>query len=364
VKRNLLTLALGVAVLGLPGSAAGAACSPLNCAPSQFTLGHGALLGFRGSVDKPLRVIDLQTGATRWYLPAGIVAGDRLVHQDGALVTWFNAADGKRVAYAVLAVHGTFALVGTSQDGEQAVLARTQARSTTFAIVSHRASRIVKLGGNHWSFDALRGTKLFLIRTLGEGYQVRLVDLATNKLVTKTLRDPRESATIAGLPFARVPSPDGRYLFTLYLGAGGGAMIHELDLVAGTAHCIDLPGNGNFAAATTWALVADPDGRTLWAVAPGYGRVVALDVRAHRIRGTWSFSAGSWTQNAAGTVVLSPDGAHFALTDASHVWLIALEPRLSVRRLTHVAIGLAWSPDQRHLWAVGLRSRVSSLPVR
>lgn len=358
-----LVLVLAIAVLVLPGAAVGAACSPLNCAPSQFTLAHGTLLGFRESIDKPLRVIDLNTGTTRWRLPAGIVTGDTLVHQDGSLITWFDAAHGTRIGDAVLQLHGAFSLVGTSQDGSRAVLARTQTRSTTFAIVSRDSSRLVKLGGSQWSFDALRGTKLFLIKTLNYGYQVRLYDLATNTLVQRALKDPGESATISGSPFARVSSPDGRYLFTLYLGGGGGAMIHELDLVAGTARCIDLPGDGNFAAATTWALVTDPDGRTLWALSPGYGRVVAVDVPGHRIRRTWTFNPGIWTSNA-GAAVLSPDGSHFALTDAQHVWFIVLEPKLAVRRSVHVALALAWSPDQRHLWAIGERSRVSSLPLR
>ena len=47
---------------------------------------------------------------------------------------------------------------------------------------------------------------------------MRLYDLATNTLSAAPLKDPGESATISGFPFARVSSPDGRYLFTLYLG--------------------------------------------------------------------------------------------------------------------------------------------------
>lgn len=358
-----LVLALAAALLALPGAAGGAACSPLDCAPSQFTLAHGTLLATRQAPDKPVRVIDLRTGATRWTLPAGIVTGDVLVHQDGALLTWFDAATGVRSGGATLQQHGRFLLVGTSQDASRAVLERTESRSTSFAIVSRSRQELVKLGGNAWSFDALRGSKLFLIRTLNDGYQVRLYDLATRTLVRAALKDPRASATISGVPFARASSADGRYLFTLYLGSGGGAMIHELDLVAGTARCVDLPGDGDFAAATTWALATDPDGRTLWALSPGYGRVVAVDVPGHRVRRTWAFDAGNWTQNA-GAAVLSPDGAHFALTDARHVWLIVLEPKLAVRSSSHVAIALGWSPDQRQLWVVGERSRVSSLPVR
>jgi hypothetical protein len=166
----------------LPGAARGAACSPLDCAPSQFTLAHGTMLALRVDVDKPVRVIDLRTGRTRWWLPAGVVTRDLLVHEDGRLVTWFDAARGTRIADALLARRGTFSLVGTSQDGRRAVLARTQHRSTTFVVVSPRSQRAVALGGRSWRFDALRGPRLFLIRTLRDGYQVRLYDLAARRL--------------------------------------------------------------------------------------------------------------------------------------------------------------------------------------
>lgn len=361
MKRLLLGLAL--AVLVLPGSARPAACSPLNCAPSQFVLAHGDLLATRQSPRQPLRVIDLRTGVTRWRLPVGIVTGDLLVHQDGTLLTWFDAATGKRVRSAIVQQRGRFSLVGTSQDASRAVLARTQRRSTTFAIVDSSRQQVVKLEGNSWSFDALRGSKLFLIKTLNVGYQVRLFDLATDTLAAAALKDPGESATISGMPFARAASADGRYLFTLYLGSGGNGMIHELDLAAGTARCVDLPGDGDFAAAITWALVVDPDGRTLWAVSPGYGRVVAVDVASHRVRDAYRFQRANWAQNA-GVAVMAPDGERIAFTDAQHVWFVELAERKVVAGPSHVAIALGFAPDLSRLWVVGERSRVSSLPVR
>ena len=244
------------------------------------------------------------------------------------------------------------------------MLARTQARSTTFAIVSRsRPQQLVQLGGNHWSFDALRGSKLFLIKTLSEGYQVRLYDLATNTLAAAALKDPGESATISGFPFARVAPTGGRYVFTLYLGSGGGAMIHELDLVSGTARCVDLPGDGSLGAAMTWALAVDPDGRTLWAVSPGYGRVVAVDIAAHRIRDSYPFQRVNWTANP-GVAVMAPDGERIAVTDAQHVWFVELAERKVVAGGNHVAIAIGFAPNLSRLWLVGERSRVSSLPVR
>lgn len=355
-----VALFLAALALVLPVSARAAACSPLNCAPSQFVLAHGTMLAVRGSVDKPVRVIDLRTGKTRWRLPPGIVTRNTLVHQDGALLTWYDAGRGTRTGDATLQQKGAFVLVGTSQDASRAVLARTQARSTTFAIVSRAAQRTIRLGGKNWQFDALNGQYLFLIQTLRFGYEVRLFDLRTNTLQRTPLKDPHESALISGVPFARASSPNGRYLFTLYVGSNGNAMIHELDTFAGAAYCIDLPGDGNFDAASTWALVPATDNGTLWAVSVGYGRVVALDVAAHELREHFSFNSVYWWSNP-GTAVLAPDGEFIAVTDAQHTWLVDLAKSTVRRGPTHVATALGFSPDERTLWVVGERSRVSPL---
>jgi hypothetical protein len=366
-----LAILLAATALLEPGAARASACSPLSCSASQFVVGGGRMLAMRGEVESLIRVVDLRTGTTRWHLPPGIVVGDTLVSQspprasspptsNGTLLTWYSLATGARLRDAVLQLRGVFQLVGASQDGRRAVLARTQTRSTTFALVSSRSSRIVKLGGRSWSFDALRGSKLFLIRSDAYGYQVRLYDLATNTLVRQALKNPGESATISGIPFERASSPDNRYLFTLYIGEDGNAMVHELDLVGGSARCIDLPGRGDFGAATTWALVPAADGRTLWAVSAGYGRVVAIDVASHRVRSSYSFQAGRWN-SVAGVAVLSPDARRIAYTDAQHVWLVDLAARKVVQRASRIVLALGWSPDGRRLWTVGA-SGVSQLP--
>lgn len=356
---RVAVLLAGLALL-LPGAARSAACSPLNCAPSQFVLAHGTMLAVRGAADKPLRVIDLRTGKTRWRLPPGIVTRDTLVHQDGALVTWYDLARGTRLHDATLQPKGVFSLVGTSQDAARAVLARTQSRSTTFAIVSRSSQHTVRVAGKNWQFDALNGPYLYLIQYLRFGYEVRLVDLRTNRLQKQPLKDPHESALITGIPFERASSANGRYLFTLYIGSNGNAMIHELDTAAGFAYCVDLPGDGDFNAATTWALVPATDNGTLWAISVGYGRVVALDVAAHAPREHFSFNSVYWWSNP-GNAVLAPDGQHVAVTDAQHMWFVNLAKATVRRGPSHTAIALGFSPDERTLWVVGQRSRVSPL---
>ena len=178
MKRLVLVLIAAAALV--PAAARSAACSPLNCASSQFTLGGGTLLAVRGAVDKPVRVLDLKTGALRWQLPAGISAGNLLVHQSGRTVVWYDAARGARVEQAPVPAAG-FRLAGVSQSGATAVLQRTS-RDTRLLLLSPAHARTVALPGKNWSFDALRGDKLFLINQLRYGYQVRLFDLAANRL--------------------------------------------------------------------------------------------------------------------------------------------------------------------------------------
>jgi hypothetical protein len=358
MKRLALLLA-AVAVL-LPAAAHAVACSPLDCAPSQFTLDNGKLLAVRASVQSPVRVIDLANGATKWRLPAGIVQGTTLVHQDGRRLTWYDAATGARTGTATFEQPGAYRLVGVSQAGTTAVLARAQKLSTTFLLRSQTSSRTVTLDGNVWMFDALSGPSLYLIETGPSGYYVRLYDLRTGTLRTEPLKDPGDGALIQGVPFGRVSMPDGRNLITLYVSGDGHAMIHDLDLVSAQAHCIDLPGS-NSAAAPAWALVPDPDGRQLWAINPGYGKVVAIDVPSHNVRQTWEFDSQGFDQFASAAAVLSPDGAHFALTDSQHLWFLTVASKLTAHRVERGAMAIGWAPDQKALWLAGKDGVVSRL---
>src|SRR5207244_3877315 len=107
--------------------------------------------------------------------------------------TWYDTVRGMRLRDAVRQAHGNFALVGASQDARAAVLARTQGKSTTFAILTPQRERIVKLGGNRWQFDALSGDRLFLIHYVGRGWD-------------------------AASTYALGVDPDGRHLWALSPG--------------------------------------------------------------------------------------------------------------------------------------------------
>ena len=149
----------------------------------------------------------------------------------------------------MLQAHGTFALVGASQDGRTAVLARTQTRSTTFVLVTqHGGERQVQRPG-HWQFDALSGRRL----SLSHG--------STSEMRRGT-----------------VSSVSGRYRCTLVAVSGDGDAVEVLDTVRGRRTTVRLPGSGSADAAMTYVLVPDVDDRQLWAVSPGYGRIARIDL--------------------------------------------------------------------------------------
>lgn len=348
MKRLVLVLA---AALLLPGAAGGAACSPLNCAPSQFSLAHGTLLGFRAGAARPVTVVDLQTGKTKWTLPAGITGRDLLVHQDGGTLAWYDASTGVK-QYEVALPSVKYRLAGVSQDGTRAVAFDAAGAVTKVAIVSRTSARTVELQRAQWQFDALNGNHLFLIRYLRTGgYQVRLYHLDTGRLDARPLKDPHESGTIWGAPFSRLASPDGRYLFTLYIGSNGGSMIHELDLKAATARCIDLPGTGDYGSATSWALVLSKDGRTLRAVGPGYGRVVSIDVRSRKVNGAFRIDLPYWNLGGGTRAALSPDGSRVAISDGETVAVVDLAARkIAERAAAKKTVALGYSPDGTTLW--------------
>lgn len=339
--RKLLLIC--VLALVVPGAAQSAACSPFDCAPSQFTLANGTLLGYRHAADKPVTIVDLRTGEARFTLPNGLTSGNTLVHQDGSQLQWYDLTTGEQTATADN-VDGELSAV--SQDGTQAVTLNLRG----VWVVSPESTRFVPLPAGRWAVDALRGDNLFLIRYLSDsrgGYQIRLLHVASGTLEAKPLKDPHESGTIWGTPYSRLSSPDGRYLFTLYIAGNGAAMVHALNLATAKARCIDLPGTGDYLSATSWAMVLR--GNTLWAMSPGYGRVVAIDVPSRKIVRHFTLSLGYWNRGFGTRAALSPDGSRVALADGETVAVLNLGQRKVVSRTTKKAAALGYSPTGR-LW--------------
>lgn len=342
-----LALVLIAVALSAPAAAHAAACSPLNCAASQFSLANGTLMGFRAAVGKPVNVVDLRTGKTKFTLPAGIEAGNVLVHLEGNTVEWYDLTTGEKTQSVDVGME--YRLDGVSQDGSRAVLQWSDNGGATFLIASKSGQQTVHVEGKQWDFDALNGDNLFLIHYLQTGgYQVRLAHVASGKVDAAPLKDPHESGVIWGAPFARLASPNGQYLFTLYIGSNGGAMIHALDTAHAKARCIDLPGTGNYGSATTWTM--QQRGNTLWAVSPGYGRVVKIDINARKVTGAFRIQFVGWYLGKGTSGTLAPDGKHYAVADGESVAVVDLTARKLLSRTPSRAIALGYSPDSASLW--------------
>jgi hypothetical protein len=348
MKRLVLVLVL-VPFL-FPAAARAAGCRPLDCAPTSSPLGHGLVAVRPQGVMGPVVVHSLRTGATKWWMPPGMLAGSRLVTQDTAKLTWWDALTDRKVATAT--VHGKWGFIaGTSQDGGRAVLTEIWRGSTLFQIVMPQSQRTITLKGTNWGFDALAGSNLYLLRYLKNGYEVRRYDLAQHRLIAAPLKDPHESSLIWGTSWSRVNSPDGRYVFTLYIGQDGGAMVHELDVRHSTARCVELPGSGNFNLGTTYTMQLSRDGKTLWAVTPGFGWVVGIDVASAKVRVAFRFSKANVAEAPAASVS-DLLGSRMAVGVGGDVWVIDLAKH-TVRRLHHhAATGVAFASDGGHLWVM------------
>jgi DNA-binding beta-propeller fold protein YncE len=140
-------------------------------------------------------------------------------------------------------------------------------------------------------------------------------------------------------------------------------MIHQLDLRNAVARCIDLPGNGDvpgtgdFNAAMTTSLALSPDGRTLWAVSPGYGRATAIDIATHRVRTVLRF--GGYGQGNAGLAAVAPDG-RIAATEGTRIWVVEPRRHRVVQSAARTVHALGFGAGGR-LWAIGRNAAVYSL---
>jgi hypothetical protein len=367
VKRFALIGSLFIATL-LPAAAPAAGCSPLSCAPSGTRLDGDLLLVRPSGIGGPVQIVDLRTGTVARNLPAGVLAARRALIEQSSLrtLTWRDATTGEVTGKATIAAAGEFRLVGASQDGKRAVLQRGEKGDSTFAVVSPSGEQVVNVHTDvGWGFDALAGDKLYLLRYLHSGYEIVIYDLAADKLSAKPIKDPKASSTIWGIPWVRTESADGRYLFTLYIGGNGGAMVHQLDLKTSAARCIDLQGTGDFNSATTWALELSPNGKTLWAVNPGYGRVAGIDVGSRKVRVAFRFKATSLYENGpvASVSAMSPDGKRMAVAAAGKLLNISLPRRSVTEGKPMAAVALGYAPDGTTLWVVGKGSRVTAVPA-
>jgi hypothetical protein len=204
-----------------------------------------------GTADASFRGVTVPGAAVRYAtLPAGTNTVVARIRRDGGKVVLSSLLSGVFTVPAV-ALDGTAG--GLSADGRTLVLIRPRPgfpqRRTHLRVLGTgtlKLRREVTLRGD-FSYDAISpdGKRLYLIQYTSRfdptHYRVRAYDIKAGRLEPGAIIDPREpDEKMRGYPLTRAASPDGRWAYTLYDGAGEHPFIHALDTASGTAACIDL----------------------------------------------------------------------------------------------------------------------------
>jgi len=219
-----------------------AVCAPASAAADGLPVGN---------VDAGPGGVASRTGELRYLaLPAGPDTLALAIRRDGGQVQRSRHLRG-RYAVPVVALDGT--VDGLSADGRTLVLIRPRTgfprSTTTFAVLDAREMRVrevVRLRGD-FSYYAMSpdGGLVYLIQYTSRRdptrYEVRAFDTREGRLVPGAIIDKREpDENMRGYPLTRAMSPDGRWAYTLYDGAGKHPFVHALDTRDLTAACIDL----------------------------------------------------------------------------------------------------------------------------
>ena len=366
MRRLAVTLLSLAAVAVVPSAQACdcGGCPPTSCGTSSSASPGGNLLFLRGYGQRgPLTAIDTASGRARFALPPGVASANGRVYVSAVqrahrftVVRTFDGRSGR-----LLHVHtyrgGGWSVAGISANGRYAALldAFRRGRGVRIAIVGTRlgaAVHTITLRGSY-DVDAVsnNGRRLFLIQYLRSGYLVRFYDVARQSLAARVLTE--KGAPMQGLAWNAVASPDGHYLFTLYVRGDGAAEIHTLDLRRGTAVCIDLP-RGDPASVQQYALALSPDGRTVFAANPALRLVATVDVRTRSVGHVAYFHANGFPSTQSELAVASHDGRTVYFTSGRDLFAYDAAYRTirGAYRIGTVATGLAFTRDDRRLLVV------------
>src|SRR2546427_661024 len=162
----------------------------------------------------------------------------------------------------------------------EAVTARGSQLLSVIDTTTSRVWRKIALRG-YFRFDAVSndGDRLYLIQHLnGKEYYVRLYDVIGGKLDDNIVVDKSDgNQAMVGTRLSGVATPDGHWLFSMYVREHESPFIHALSLDGPYAFCLDLPGDGyvDSAAEMRWSLAITGDGSRIYAANPAT-RVVAV----------------------------------------------------------------------------------------
>jgi DNA-binding beta-propeller fold protein YncE len=266
-----------------------------------------------------LPVLGVDAGGTGVVARSGDARYVTVPANGNTVVAHVNPHNGQVLASRLL--HGTFTIpavaydgsaAGLSADGHTLVLIQPRTsfpRAQTPLIVVDakrlRTLQVVNLHGD-FSFDAIspRGSLVYLIEytspTDPTRYRVRAYDLAADRLLAQPVVDPREPGEkMGGNPLTRATSPNGRWAYTLYDGAGETPFVHALDTSTRSARCIDLDAltGTNL---SRLRLHLDAAAHTL-TVNSGQRRLVVIDTRSFRTSSPPEPAAFRWKPLAGAT---------------------------------------------------------------
>jgi hypothetical protein len=142
-----------------------------------------------------------------------------------------------------------------------------------------------------FSFDAISpdASLLYFIQYLAPRdptrYAVRAYDVPSGRFFAKPIVDPKEEDPdeMRGYPLTRTVSPDGRWAYTLYDGAGKHPFIHALDTSQRRAVCIDTPSLAGRSDLDRLSLTVNGDGSAL-TVAHAAQPVALVDTQTFEVR--------------------------------------------------------------------------------
>jgi WD40 repeat protein len=349
-------------------------------------------------------VIDSRSHASERTLPLGTPSADwkHMYSVGGAMLTDTDPASGATLH--TLRLPGDYRLPpatlsglpgGLSQNGHWlAVVAFDMAgnipSATHFLVIDTTyagSPRRVDLWG-YYNFDAISndGKRLYLIEFVSStNYRVRMYDVDLGLMDPTIVFDKSDgSQAMAGLRLAGVASPDGSWLYSIYVREKQGPFIHALTLDAPIAFCIDLPGAGygsdGGGDAFHWSLALSPDGTRLYAANAATGTVTAINTTTNfsppTVNRTVHIDMSGPTSSAlvqnvqakeigANGAVLSPDGHTLVTIGVKGInWIDTTTLKLRSRALADWTVwSLALSPDGTRLYALSDSGKIAELSM-
>lgn len=245
------------------------------------------------------------------------------------------------------------------------------------------APRKIDLNGL-FNFDAVSndGQRVYMIQYLsGTQYHVRFYDLSLGRLDPQIVFDKSDgSAAMAGLRLSGVASPDGNWLYSIYIRENQSPFIHALSLDNPIAVCIDLPGGGYSTNGDEfhWSLALNASGSHLYAANGATGIVADLSIdngfpsqplRAVHLAGAQSATsliqkveAKEMGNNGA---ALSPDGRTLVIAGQTGIaWVDTASLKSRDTGLSDWRVwSLALSPDGTTVYALSDGGMIAEMPM-